>query len=166
MDLASRRCSPDLPSTARRSVSGHFGMDMVIRFNWIEQMGPDMCFCSASIRSSASPKTSFTPQQQSTRNGNNCLLLSYLRRDFTIMQVSLDALVKFTKCHFTTEVLRFFFHSMCFAGDLATQFSKMQYLWDEMLDSSWICITSDMIWSIRTCHAWLRGPFPHHKWRY
>ena len=30
--------------------------------------------------------------------------------------------------------------------------------------NAWLFL--DMIWSIITCRAWLRGPFPCHKWRY
>ena len=70
----------------------------------------------------------------------------------TIMQISWEVLLRFTKVaiwHRRCCV----FQTLFFTGALRTQFSKMQYLWDEMLDLSRICITSNMIWSIRTCNA-------------
>ena len=63
---------------------------------------------------------------------------------------------------FASEVLRF--QNSCFRGALKTRLSKMQYLWDEMLDISCFCNTSYTIWTILTCQALRRGPFPPPKW--
>jgi hypothetical protein len=63
---------------------------------------------------------------------------------------------------FASEVLRF--QNSFFRGALKTRLSKMQYLWDEMLDISCFCNTSHTIWTILTCQALRRGPFPPPKW--
>ena len=63
---------------------------------------------------------------------------------------------------FAPEVLRF--QNSCVRGALKTRLSKMQYLWDEMLDISCFCNTSNTIWTILTCQALRRGPFPPPKW--
>jgi hypothetical protein len=62
------------------------------------------------------------------------------------------------------EVLRF--QNSFFRGALKTRLSKMQYLWDEMLDISCFCNTSHTKTTILTCQALRRGPFPPPKWWY
>ncbi len=67
--LPAKQASP----VSRQSPSGHSRTEGVALFDRIEQFGPDMCFCPTPMLSSASPKTTFTAQQHSTRNTNCCL---------------------------------------------------------------------------------------------
>ncbi len=110
-------------------------------------------------------KTVFANAKQSTPNSYFCLFLQYLANDLTNSQNSKDVLLRFAKVAISHRKYCVF-QTTCFTSALTTIFWKLQYLWAEMLDCSWIRVTSRMIWSILTCRAWFRGPWPPLKWQY